>query len=741
MGRWDGGLKRDWSGFESNKVVGEYENSRKGRIPNLWLTSASGGSMHFEATVLSPVSVSTIMEHDPRVGIELMKSGWREVKIWGLKPNKVFRRYWDLMLPGDYILFFQRYKYVYLGQLIDPPKVESQALASALWSEAGIPSPWSLIIFLQGIAKLDIHFRKFNAFMGYDLRFKPEMALMLVKVKDEKVRKLIWEYGSIERAIMHLAENDWFEVEGSSRDQNNLAKELPGIKGGSSRPRSKLRRKRSEIGPEVGIEIGSESESIDITELEGSSLGKVLETKLAMAFDPDVLVEKGLHLNLAAYKIPRYIEEYLVLRECEELPPPECSKRITRLLSQFRPDPEEKDVILTNLMYQGEIVVMDIFKVSTDIRRQVHKLEIPSLNIRKAMVKPEVLIQHENLLRNGVWGIGKLVYDPDRTYGIRDSDPVTLANLVPYQLTQLDLAAFQDARSKFSDVEWMNLLVQSIGLNPKAYTTDQKILFLSRLIPLVEPNVNMMEFGPRATGKTFLYRNISPKVRVIAGGRASPAELFYNKNTKAVGLIGIMDAVVLDEVQYIKFANTEEMLGKLKDYMASGNYERGDKQVSSDCSLVFVGNVDRVPRHGQDIDAFIPPFAKDPAFVDRIHGLLPGWELPKITNSRRHLARGKGLALDYLGAILHELRRVDASQISMEFLEFGDEVNIRDQQGLIRMVSGMIKVIYPDLNAGGNVITTAIKKLIEMRGYIRQWLSWRLPHEYSPELNVKVRGP
>ncbi len=706
-----------------------------GRIPNLWLTSISGqNTPDFERTVLQPVPVSQIARYAPQVGLELMKLGWEQIRVWGLKPNTVFRRYWDLMMPGDYILFFQRYRYVYLGQIVDPPKVESHGLATALWSEVRKPAPWSLILFLREITELDIHFRKFNAFMGYDLRFRPEMALMLVKVRDDKVRKLIEKYGSIEKAIMHLAELEWEEEDLTTASSEPIS--TMGYAGGES------------IGPEQGSE-GQKEESIEptggvespiiIEESKGSSLSSVLETKLAMAFEPDVLVEKGLHLNLAAYKIPRYIEEYLVLRECEDISPTECSKRITGLLSQFRPDPEEKDVILTNLMYQGEITIMDIFKVVTDIRRQVHRLEIPSLNIRKAMIKPEVLMQHENLLRNGVWGIGQLVYDPDRTYGIRDSDPVTLAELIPYQLTQLDLAAFQEARGYFSDIEWMDLLIQSIGLNPRVYTLEQKILFLARLIPLVEPNVNMMEFGPRATGKTFLYRNISPKVRVIAGGKASPAELFYNKNTKTVGLIGIMDAVILDEVQYIKFANTEEMLGKLKDFMASGNYERGDKQVSSDCSLVFVGNVDRVPRHGKDVDAFIPPFAKDPAFMDRIHGLLPGWELPKITDAKRHLAKGKGLALDYLGAILHELRRVDASQIAMELLDFGRKVNIRDQQGLIRLVSGMIKVLHPDLQVEGEVIRLAAKKLIEMRRYVRQWLSWRLPHEYSPELDVKVR--
>ncbi|HIE15043.1 TPA: BREX system Lon protease-like protein BrxL [Candidatus Bathyarchaeota archaeon] len=478
-----------------------------------------------------------------------------------------------------------------------------------------------------------------------------------------------------------------------------------------------------------------QGECIKMREQTGST-----ETKLFLAFDSDVIVEKGLHLNLTAYKIPRYIEEYLALRECDQLSPSECSERVSNLLMQYRPDPSEKDLILSKLMRRGEMFIMDLFKVTTDIKRETHRLEIPCIGLKKAMISPKILSAHENLLRNGVWGIGKLVYDSNKTFGDKKSDPVTLTEFIPYQLDQLDLKAFQEAREYFSDLEWIDLLIQSIGLNPAAYTPDQKLLFLTRLIPLVEANVNVMEFGPRATGKTFLYKNISPKVRVIAGGRASPAQLFYNKLTKSVGLIGIMDVVVFDEVQYLVFSNVEEMVGKMKDYMSSGNYERGEKQVASDCSLVFMGNADIIPKTGRDVDTFLPSFARDPAFMDRIHGLIPGWRLPKIKRVDLHLAKGKGLALDYLGAMLHELRKVNASGIALDMLQFPETVNIRDQQSIVRLISGMFKVLYPDLNVRKNLTVRILNLMVEMRRYVKQWLAWKLPQEYGPDLEVKLRA-
>ncbi|RSN68758.1 BREX system Lon protease-like protein BrxL [Candidatus Korarchaeum cryptofilum] len=470
-----------------------------------------------------------------------------------------------------------------------------------------------------------------------------------------------------------------------------------------------------------------------------STLSRDLERKLLIFFDSSCVVEKGFHLNLSAYKIPRYIEEYLILKECSDKPLSQCSSQIHERLRELRPEPEEKDVVLNKLMSEGEQFILDDFKVVTDIKSGVHRLEIPVLNLKNAMIDPKILEEHENLLRNGVWGIGKLIFDDERRYGDKRSEPVLMVEFYPYEISSFDIEYFRGARPHFTDEEWMDILIQSLGLNPSSYDFEQKILYLMRLVPLIECNVNMMEFGPRASGKSYLYKNISHKVRVISGGRASPSELFYNKLTKTIGLIGLMDAVVFDEINYLSLSGTEEMIGKLKDYMESGNYERGGKLVSSDCSLVFIGNVESIPSSPRDIDSFLPEFARDTALMDRIHGILPGWKLPKIRSSQEHIARGKGLSLDLISYWLHEMRKFDASTIARSFMKFGN-VSIRDERALIRLVSGAIKLIYPDLKVRDRETMERIVNIaIEMRKLVRDWLRLKLPHEYSNELEVEFR--
>ncbi|MCS7103362.1 MAG: BREX system Lon protease-like protein BrxL [Candidatus Korarchaeum sp.] len=484
---------------------------------------------------------------------------------------------------------------------------------------------------------------------------------------------------------------------------------------------------------EIGVELAQVGES---------TLTHGVERKLKVLFDPSCIVEKGIHLNLAAYKIPRYIEEYIVLKNCVDLPPSECYKKVVEVLMEFRPGPEDKDVVLNKIMTIGEHLVLDEFKVVTDIKHEVHRLQVPALNLRMAMVKPEILREHEELLRCGVWGIARLTLDSERTYGDLKSDPVLMKEFYPYEISRFDLESFREVRGHFTDEEWMSVIIQSLGLNPAIYDEEQKILLLMRLVPLVEPNINMMEFGPRATGKTFLYRNISHRVRLISGGKATPADLFYNKLTKTVGLIGLMDTVVFDEVNYLRIEGAEEMMGKLKDYMESGNYERGSKQVSSDCSLVFIGNSDLIPHSGRDLDDLLPRFARDPALMDRIHGMLPGWKMPKISKSQQHIARGKGLSLDLLGYVFHEMRKIDASTLAMKLVDFGESTTIRDERAVIKLISGMIKLIYPDLKVRGRETMERVVELAtEMRMIVREWLNWKLPHEYARGLEVRLRWP
>jgi ATP-dependent Lon protease len=232
------------------------------------------------------------------------------------------------------------------------------------------------------------------------------------------------------------------------------------------------------------------------------------------------------------------------------------------------------------------------------------------------------------------------------------------------------------------------------------------MLLLCRLVPLVEPNCNVLEVGPKATGKTYLYRNISYSTRLISGGRVSPATLFYNIATKAVGEIGVRDCVVLDEIGKLTFSNSEEMIGKLKDYMVDGFFERGPKKAHARASLVFMGNVElsRIPEP-QDVVSSLPLFMKDSALLDRIHCFIPGWELPKIMQSSQHLATGYGIMADYLSEIFHQIslqnysHLVSSERVKLSALDNDGNVSgvtIRDEKAVRKVAAGLLKLLHPD---------------------------------------------
>jgi len=262
-------------------------------------------------------------------------------------------------------------------------------------------------------------------------------------------------------------------------------------------------------------------------------------------------------------------------------------------------------------------------------------------------------------------------------------------------------------------------------------------------VPLVEGNVNLVELGPRATGKTYLYRNISYYTRIYAGGTISAARLFYDARLKVVGDIGTRDVVVFDEITKIRFSNPDEVVAKLKDYMADGFFERGQLvRAHSDCSLVFIGNVELGYGGvlGEVID-YLPEFMQDTAFLDRIHGLLPGWELPKIFSSEVHLAKGYGLAADYLSEIFHRMRVYSFSKIVEQHVELEGSYTIRDEKAVKKLLSGLLKLIFPHGEFDNRELKAVAALAVELRQNIVDILSKIAPHEFpGKKLGVRVLG-
>lgn len=459
----------------------------------------------------------------------------------------------------------------------------------------------------------------------------------------------------------------------------------------------------------------------------------------------DLAVNKWLASTQEYSMLPRYVVEYLVSEFMYEYGMSRYAQKLSEFISTHYKEARERDKILHELMNGAEIELIDEVKVEADVRIGDYRTHLMNLGLRDAMIFKPVIDKYENLLVTGMWGLVKLIYAPDLVPTAPSGEPLLLPVAVksfkPFQSSFTDVKVFKEARDEFSFDEWLDLLINTIGLNHERYTKRQKLVLLSRLIPLVENNVNLIEFGPRATGKTYLYRNVTYYTRIFAGGNISPAVLFYNIARKSLGEISVKDAVIFDEISKVRFTNPDEMMGKLKDYMESGHFERGPKKAYSTCSLVFMGNIKvETSRTGyipvEEFHYVLPQSMRDPAFIDRIHGVIPGWELPKISRSAIHLSRGYGIASDYFAEVIHELRKENYQHIVEEEIEMIGNYTIRDEKSLKKLASGLIKLLIPNASTSG-INRQELKQIldicIEYRNQIREWLHILQPGEFPEE--------
>jgi ATP-dependent Lon protease len=468
-----------------------------------------------------------------------------------------------------------------------------------------------------------------------------------------------------------------------------------------------------------------------------------LEEKIMRIFG-EVAVNKGLALRHEVARLPRFISEYLISKYCTTYLDREIAfSKLLEVVSENFPEPKDKDRVFYKLKRLGVVRLMDEFKVNVDLKRNLYLLQIPCLQIYDALADEGIIRKFERIL-SGMWGLGMLEYRPDLPENTEAKiSPILLVDIEPFQVYNINLKDFAEKRGQFSLNEWVDLVITTMGLNPKAYSSRQKMLQLARLVPLVEGNVNIMELGPRATGKTYLYRNLSHYTRIYSGGAVSPARLFFDARLRIVGDIAVHDLVVFDEVSKIRFTNPDEMAGKLKDFMVDGFFERGTlKRAHSDCSLMFLGNIEKEEMmRPEQIIYMLPDIIQDSAFIDRIHGLIPGWEMPKIMRSEEHLAQGVGLAADYFAEIMHELRKENFKDLVNEYVEFGSNFTIRDENAVRKIISGLTKLLFPNRQFDLGEYKQIINLAIEMRQYICDMLTEISPLEFPHKrLECKVKG-
>jgi len=452
----------------------------------------------------------------------------------------------------------------------------------------------------------------------------------------------------------------------------------------------------------------------------------------------EYVVDKGIANMQDIRRVPKFVSEHLLTKISNEGDESKFNERLMKmieLVNTLHPEAKDKDKILDKVIIKRQNhKIIDEIKVEIDEVHELRKALIPTLNLHNVMILDSVVEQNDQLLSTGIWGMASIRYsDPilDES-GNKLTLPVLIEDFKPFHIANINLAEFIEKREQFTTEEWIDILINTTGLNPDVYSERQKLLLISRFIPIVENNINIMEFGPRATGKTFFYRNISFYDRIISGGKITPAQLFYHIARRTVGEIGMKDCIVFDEVARLKFTDPNEIMGKMKDYMVDGHFERGPKKGTSLCSLVFMGNLEvsgYVP--AEDINYALPEFMRnDTAFIDRIHGVIPGWEIAKIRKSEIHLSKNYGFSVDFFSEILHELRKVDFTPLIRERVEL-QNITIRDEIGIYRLVAGLAKILFPNKQFDKAHLEKIVNIIIEYRQKIVDLLHKMAPGEFE----------
>jgi ATP-dependent Lon protease len=438
------------------------------------------------------------------------------------------------------------------------------------------------------------------------------------------------------------------------------------------------------------------------------------------------IVDKSLSLQQAVRRLPRFVSEWIISKFCADGINEERLSKIDEFVRKHYPEKREKHRVLSDLMEDGRYTLIDEFRVETDVSRAAYHLLIPSLDQRDGKILKNIVDENQMMLLGGVWGVGVLEYD-------KKLKTITLVDFSPLQLSSLDFKIYSEGRREFTIREWINVLISSFGLNPCVYDFESKIILLSRIVPLIEPNVNVVELGPKGTGKTYLYRNISYYSRIISGGQITPATLFYHLVTKTPGLLAMNDCIVFDEISLTKLAHPEEMIGKLKDFMESGNYDRGNKKVESEASIVLVGNLPVENGEPQKTVYFevLPKAMQDTAFLVRLNGFIPGWKLPTIKKSKLHLTPYYGFAADFFCEICHEMRKLNFQRHIDQRVEFGSSFEIRDENSVKKIASGMLKILFPSEEFSDEMFKLCLDVAVDQRQRIVDQLNVMEPGEFK----------
>ena len=423
-----------------------------------------------------------------------------------------------------------------------------------------------------------------------------------------------------------------------------------------------------------------------------------LSEKLNQHF-PGRVVRKDLTIKIKeGANVPVYVLEYLLGMYCatdDEESIKEGVQRVKDILAENFVRPDEAEKVKSKIREIGQYTVIDKLTVVLNEKKDKYEAEYSNLGLKGVEIGTHFIKEFEKLLAGGIWCIVKMNYYYDEE--LRNSNPFIISDLKPIQMPNLDMEEIFEGRKHFSKAEWIDVLLRSVGMEPTQFEDTVKWHLLARIIPLVENNHNLCELGPRGTGKSHIYKEISPNSILISGGHTTVANLFYNMTTRKVGLVGLWDVVAFDEVAGITFKD-KDGVQIMKDYMASGSFARGKEMKNASASMVFVGNinqsVDVLLKTSHLFDPFPEAMAYDTAFFDRMHCYIPGWEIPKYRPE--YFTNEYGFITDYLAEFFREMRKRSFADAIDQYYSLGNNLNQRDVIAVRKTVSGLVKLIYPN---------------------------------------------
>ena len=481
----------------------------------------------------------------------------------------------------------------------------------------------------------------------------------------------------------------------------------------------------------------------EINENETDDVRIKIKKKLRQYFDGKI-VRKDLTKKIKeGANVPVYVLEFLLGQYCssdDQEVIAEGVDNVKRILADNYVRPDEAQKILSILRKKGSYTIIDMVTVKLDIKRDAFYAEFSNLGLGNIPISDDYPEQYDRLLCGGIWCIVQLDYEVegDSNFGIVDPDgyeikskqkkqkdisPISIRKLTPIQMSHVDIDELKEGRKQFSKEEWMDVMLRSIGMEPDTLEVREKWLLLARMIPLVENNFNMCELGPRSTGKSHLFKEISPNSILVSGGQTTVANLFYNMGRKTVGLVGLWDCVAFDEVAGINFKD-KDGIQIMKDYMASGSFARGKEEKAASASMVFVGNinqsVDVLLKTSSLFDPFPPEMGTDTAFLDRMHCYIPGWEIPKFRPE--HFTDDYGFITDYLAEFVRELRKEQYGDALDQYFRLGKNLNQRDTIAVRKMVGGFVKLLYPDGVYTKEQLEEILQLSLEMRRRVKEQL-------------------